>query len=167
MRELELGRETLSVGAIKTVFNDNFQSIEPMIRALKDNDIQKINEYQDLIIPKPVFTEALNKSRARIAETARQTVSTTDLATDDEIIEDCLSIAAGCEYDLSNMNLIEMLHLKIREQKTGDIVPIWNKVISEISKRFKEIATSESKEKDEAKMTVALSSDLPIEDVPK
>ena len=47
-----------------------------------------------------------------------------------------------------------------------DIVPIWNKVISEISKRFKEIATSESKEKDEAKMTVALSSDLPIEDVP-
>lgn len=108
-----------------------------MIRALKDNDIQKINEYQDLIIPKPVFTEALNKSRARIAETAKQTVRTTDLATDDEIIEDCLSIAAGCEYDLSNMNLIEMLHLKIREQKTGDIVPIWNKVISEISKRFK------------------------------
>ncbi len=65
------------------------------------------------------------------------------------------------------MNLIEMLHLKIREQKTGDIIPIWNKVINEISKRFKEIAASESKEKDEAKMTVALSSDLPIEDVPK
>ena len=167
MRELELGRETLSVGAIKTVFNDNFQSIEPMIRALKDNDIQKINEYQDLIIPKPVFTEAMKKSRARISEIAGQTVGTPDLATDDEIIEDCLSIAAGCEYDLSNMNLIEMLHLKIREQKTGDIIPIWNKVINEISKRFKEIAASESKEKDEAKMTVALSSDLPIEDVPK
>ena len=100
----------------------------------------------------------LKQSPAGSAESPGQAVSAPDAASDpapnsateDDIISFCLGIAAGFDYDLSNMKLLDMLNVIIREQKAADTSAIWSKVISEISRRFKEMLAASAAENDEA-----------------
>ncbi|WP_406041026.1 hypothetical protein [Succinimonas sp.] len=130
----------------------------PVIISSLNADNQKRSAGQVPITRKPVMNADLKQSPAGSAESAGQSVSTPDaapdlapnLATEDEIISFCLGIAAGFDYDLSNMKLLDMLNVIIREQKAADTSAIWSKAISEISRRFKEMLAASAAENDEA-----------------
>ena len=165
MRELELGRETLSVEVIHTVFREHFKSIEPMINALKRDDVQKIREYQDLTIPKEEFESAMAKSRKRIIDATEEIVSDPDLASDEEIINSCLEIAAKCGYDTNNDRLLEMLQIKIKEQTVRDSGEILVRVLNRIYAERKKAENSKtSQEQKPQARSVEVSHELPVED---
>ncbi len=129
-----------------------------MIVFPKDDDMQKSSARKDPITPEPVLQAGLKQSPAGNAASAGQTGSAPDavpdlapnLATEDDIISFCLGIAAGFDYDLSNMKLLDMLNVIMREQKAADTSAIWSKAISEISRRFKEVLAASAAENDEA-----------------
>ena len=130
----------------------------PVIISSLDADNQKSSADQVPISRKPVMNADLKQSPAGSTESAEQTGSAPDAASDlapnsateDEIISFCLGIAAGFDYDLSNMKLLDMLNVIIREQKAADTSVIWSKAISKISRRFKEMLAASAAENDEA-----------------
>ncbi len=131
---------------------------ESVIVFPKDDDMQKSSARKDPITPEPVLPAGLKQSPAGNAASAGQTGSAPDaapdlapnLATEDDIISFCLGIAAGFDYDLSNMKLLDMLNVIMREQKAADTSTIWSKAISEISRRFKEVLAASAAENDKA-----------------
>ncbi len=127
---------------------------DPVIISPLDDDNQKSSARKDPIAQKPVLQAGLKKSPAGIAESAGQAGSAPDaapdLATEDDIISFCLGIAAGFDYDLSSMKLLDMLNVIIREQKTADTSALLGKAVVAISRRFKETLAASAAENDES-----------------
>ncbi len=131
---------------------------DPVIISSLDADNQRSSARKDPITPEPVLQAGLKQSPAGSAESPGQTGSTPDatsdlapdLATEDEIISFCLGIAAGFDYDLSNMKLLDMLSVIIREQKAADTSTLLGKTVVAISRRFKETLAASTAENNEA-----------------
>ena len=62
------GRGKLTVKLVKSAFDTYFTNVKPMISAIKNNDIQTLEHYEDIGLPEVGFEEVAHQLTAKITE---------------------------------------------------------------------------------------------------